>query len=363
VDMTPFNLTEKGLPDDVYDEPDYADDIIYGGLGSDFLHGGAGDDAISGAEALPEYFEAPINPGDVLRFGDHSRAGEFYDYDEYNALAKMDTFLLNFDETEGVFHEGGTISKATGQQAETYGPVYDDGSDAIFGDLGNDWLVGGTGRDNMYGGFGNDLLDADDDKETNLGLNDIPDTHPTYEDRAYGGAGRDVLIANTGGDRLIDWIGEFNSYLVPFAPFGMATVSRTLQPQLSEYLYALSESDGADPTRTEDGGDPARNGEPWGELGLVRQKDPNWHDQTGAPIDPQAGNIPGGKRDVLRSSDFNDGTTGAMFPDSGIWEVEHGALTVTAKTIGDAPVVYEIHTFCEKRIPLIRLILAPVEFQ
>ncbi|MDH4157891.1 MAG: matrixin family metalloprotease [candidate division Zixibacteria bacterium] len=346
VDMTPFNLTEKGLSDDVYDEPDYADDIIYGGLGSDFLHGGPGDDAISGAEALPEYFEAPINPGDVLRFGDHSRAGEFYDYDEYNALAKMDAFLLNFDETEGMLRPGGTMPKATGQQTETYGEVYDDGNDKIFGDMGNDWLVGGTGRDNMYGGFGNDLLDADDNKETNLGLNDIPDTHPTYEDRAYGGAGRDVLIANTGGDRLIDWIGEFNTYLVPFAPFGMATVSRTLQPQLMDYLYALSESDGADPTRIEDGGDPARNGEPWGELGLVLQKDPNWHDQTGAPIDPQAGNIPGGKRDVLRSADFNNGENMSMFADSGIWVVESGKLMVSADSLhGDAVSVLDLDDY------------------
>ena len=32
------------------------------------------------------------------------------------------------------------------------------------------------------------------------------------QDRAYGGGGRDVLIANTGGDRLMDWVGEFNSF-------------------------------------------------------------------------------------------------------------------------------------------------------
>ena len=51
-----------------------------------------------------------------------------------------------------------------------------------------------------------------------------------YEDRAFGGAGRDVLIGNTGGDRLIDWTGEFNSYIVPFAPFGIATVSRQVPP-------------------------------------------------------------------------------------------------------------------------------------
>src|SRR5262249_58078402 len=127
--------------------------------------------------------------------------------------------------------------------------AHTDGNDVLFGDNGNDWIVGGTGRDHMYGGWGNDLLNADDDLTTAGGLNNVSDTHPSYEDRAYGGAGKDVLIGNTGGDRLIDWVGEFNSYLVPFAPFGMATVSRTLQPQLPEYLYALSASDGADFTR------------------------------------------------------------------------------------------------------------------
>ena len=80
-------------------------------------------------------------------------------------------------------------------------------------------------------------------------LNDGPDTHPTYEDRAFGGAGLDILIGNTGGDRLIDWVGEFNSYIVPFAPFGIATVSRQVPPALFEFLYALSEAQGADPTR------------------------------------------------------------------------------------------------------------------
>src|SRR5204863_1177702 len=131
----------------------------------------------------------------------------------------------------------------------TSGMKASDGNDAIFGDFGNDWEVGGTGRDDMYGGWGNDLLNADDDLGTNSTANDVPDTHPSYEDRAYGGAGRDVLIANTGGDRLIDWVGEFNSFIVPFAPFGLGTVSRALQPQIAEFLYALSASDGADFTQ------------------------------------------------------------------------------------------------------------------
>ncbi len=74
--------------------------------------------------------------------------------------------------------------------------------------------------------WGNDLMNADDVLETNGSLNDIPDTHPVYEDRSFGGAGLDILIGNTGGDRLMDWAGEFNSYIVPFSPFGIATVSR-----------------------------------------------------------------------------------------------------------------------------------------
>jgi hypothetical protein len=237
--------------------------------------------------------------------------------------------------------------------------------DVIFGDLGNDWLVGGTGRDNIYGGWGNDLLNADDDHtgHDNIdNLNETPDTHPTYEDRAFGGAGRDVLIGNTGGDRLIDWVGEYNSYSVPYAPFGMASVSRTMQPALQEFLYALSAGDGADPTRAADtGADPDRNGEPEAELGLVIQKDVAWQDQTGAPSDPQAGNIPGGARDVLRSASFNTPGTpesAAFFADSGSWMVEKGTLGVSAESLrGDAVAVYYI----DEVLPTYYEILAKVK--
>ena len=144
------------------------------------------------------------------------------------------------------------------------------------------------------------------------------------------------MIGNTGGDRLIDWVGEYNSYLVPYAPFGQASVSRTMQPFLREFLYALSAGDGADSTRANDtGADAERNGEPEAELGVVIQKDFAWQDQTGAPSDPQAGNIPGGPRDVLRSANFNDGTANSMFTDSGFWTVESGKLKVSAESIGN----------------------------
>jgi len=414
-DLVPFSYDpdwiaiDDEFPDNQDNQP-YADDIIFGGLGSDWLHGGSGDDAISGAEAL-EHAYVPVNftfvddvltptaildlgydmagvpanllsmnPGDALAFnpmdtdGQHLnnryRAGEFFLYDEYDPRLKimLDStgnlwksdeqgtayeFLLNFDETEGVIRPAGEVPKATGQQTETYPQVWDDGRDAIFGDLGNDWLVGGTGADDLYGGWGNDLLNADDD-HTTLGAdgvtenaNDLPDTHPFYQDRAYGGAGRDILIGNTGGDRLIDWVGEYNSYLVPYAPFGQASVSRTLQPFLPEFLYALSAGDGADFTRPGDtGASELRNGEPDAEMGLVLQKDFAWQDQTGAPADPQAGNIPGGARDVLRSAGFNDGTSDDFFVDSGIWTVLSGRYQVAPTALGgDALSVFFVNEF------------------
>jgi Ca2+-binding RTX toxin-like protein len=424
-DLVPFSYDPAWIAtdDEFVDNQDntpFADDIMFGGLGSDWLHGGSGDDAISGAEALehayipidfdlqgdphgimdlgygaltlphvpPNPGDLPtggVNPGDVLAFnaldldGQHLnnrfRAGEFFLYDEYDPLRKIlldddgnlwkssaqgtaHEFLLNFNEAEGVFRAAGDVPKATGQQTSHYEAVNDDGRDAIFGDLGNDWLVGGTGRDDMYGGWGNDLLNADDNQTTHDLANDAPDTHPTYEDRAYGGAGRDVLIANTGGDRLIDWVGEYNSYLVPFAPFGEATVSRTLQPFLPEYLYALSLGDGVDATRYSDaiGGNPpaptnnnpnpSRNGEPHGELGLVLQKDFAWQAQTGAPADPQAGNIPGGPRDVLRTAGFGDGAADAFFVDSGTWSVVQGAYQVEPVELGqDAASVFFVGAY------------------
>src|SRR6185312_16648100 len=138
-------------------------------------------------------------------------------------------------------------------------------------------------------------------------------------------------------------VGEFNSYLVPFAPFGIATISRQNDPQLPEFLYALSRSQGVDMTRTaETGNDAARNGEPDGELGLIRQQDHGlWQTQTGGPTDPQAGNIPGGRRDVLRSADFNDGALQGFAVDSGAFTVAGGQLKVAAASLGkDAATVW-----------------------
>ncbi|HZB76199.1 MAG TPA: Calx-beta domain-containing protein [Solirubrobacteraceae bacterium] len=372
-DITPFNLRPNGAgADDPLFDPAFADDVIFGGLGDDFLHGGSGDDAISGAEALAQSyvggyntggvliglvrsdFTRPWNAGHILHFDDatnnNGRAGQFPYYDEYDplraimlqndgTLAKNGSdklFLLNWAAGDGPLVGAGTDTRNS------------DGDDIIFGDVGNDWLVGGTGKDTMWGGWGNDMLDADDNKLLSPdGSNTTTDTSASYVDRAYGGAGLDILIGNTGADRLIDWVGEFDSYAVPFNPFGLGTVSRQLAPGLKEFLYALSRAQGADPTRTvEAGGDPLRNGEPQGEIGLIVQADPEWQDQTGGPRDPQGPIDGGGPKDIRSSADFNDASMQAFAPDSGTWSVQSGTLSATALTpTSDAAVVYYHDTY------------------
>jgi len=317
----------------------------------------------------PFWFDfAPYNPGDILvyegkeiiqsNFHTGKTRQEFAWYNEFfprrkivfdfdfdfesgepfEALERIEgfagtpiDFLLNFDELEGPV--GYPFGADEGEYPEG---MPTDGDDLIFGDLGNDWLVGGTGRDHMYGGRGDDLINMDDDHDSGEGGkygphdpdpdildNRASDEYQAYADIVYGGAGRDVMIMNTGADRAIDWVGEYNSYIVPFAPFGAFHISRTLQPQVPEFVIAMSISDGIDATipdgaryveqktadvRVDDPDLPEfdfRNGEPYGELGMVRQTDFDWFNQTGAPNDPQPGNLQG-KREIMRRELFTD---------------------------------------------------------
>jgi Ca2+-binding RTX toxin-like protein len=336
--------------------PHQSDDIIFAGLGNTTVHGGSGDDAISGGQALSvSYLQTedhysgnltgiaesdwyhPYNPGDTLRFnpidpsGTHppkevGRTGQFALYNEFDPRRKI---LLNGD---------GTANK-TGTGLAWFldlNAAEKDGNDALFGDLGNNWIVSGTGQNDLYGGFGNDLLDARSSQDIDGGLNDLPDYAAKITNRAFGGAGKDVLIADNAANRLIDWVGNFNTYIVPFAPWGMPTVSRTVQPQLPQFLYALSQSDGADETLAADNGtDPARNGEPAGEMGLVLQHDAAWHQETGAPSDHPPGNIGGVPRVVMKSASLSGQAT-SFFPDSGTWSVSSSGYTGSAAVGSDA---------------------------
>jgi len=237
-------------------------DVIYGGLGDDFLHGGAGNDAISGAEAEEAFYNSEAPTANALLYDAATKKFDAYDADD--PRSRIGNFLLNFEATVD-------------------GEKVDDGIDRIFGDLGNDWLVGGTGADRLFGGLGNDLINADDNLDD--GVDQFGPDADEYADGdfVFGGGGLDVMIANTGRDRLFDWNGEFNSYVVPFSQFGAPTVNKKISPDTISFLQDLAAGSGADTSLNE----------PNGELGLVQKQDGLWKAQKGAPRDPQPGNLKG----------------------------------------------------------------------
>ena len=306
------------------------DDTVYGGLGDDFIHGGDGNDALSGAEALaPFYDDVRAATAAPFQYDTVTRKLDFYD--AAAPLLKIDNFLLNFD-------------------AFNRGVLIEDGKDWIFGDGGHDALVGGTGHDRLFGGLGDDHHQLDDNLDTNGGRNDVTDDATDVQntggtgDFAYGGGGLDVLIANTGHDRMFDWTGEFNSFVVPFARFGAPTINRLLAPHTLQFITDLAAAGGADRSLAE----------PHGEIGLVTQRDPEWGQQHGAPRDPQPGNgharydDSGGKEDdrTLAPLQTAHGSTPSggvpAAPDSAVVQVESAvnaglALAPTAAEDADLP--------------------------
>ena len=218
----------------------------------------------------------------------------FAAYDPNNPRAKIYGFLLNFDPWVVDTGNGGIWMSTVRLQKK-------DGLDRIFGDNGNDWLVGGTYYDWMFGGWGDDLLNADDYLETNDGLNDRVEDDVRFRqgDLAFGGAGRDVLIANSAQDRLVDWQGDFNTYVVPFAYYGAPVVYRSYTPRLAAFIRALAYAAGTDVSLTPF--------EPYDEPAIVAaglqgsRPSPNFVAQTGPPRDPP-GNLPGVPRDGFNST-------------------------------------------------------------
>lgn len=329
-------------------------DIIYGGLGSDFIHGEGGDDAISGAEALPFYYrDLPqaqiraawgINPADPLGYNPATTL--FADYNPNDPWAKI------YDCTSGAKNIGLGGTCASGQKVEfflNFTPVVlnavgqplldasgqsiksDDGCDVIFGDNGNDWTVGGTNTNWLFGGFGDDYLQSSQNLDTDGGRNRTPVdarwSEPTF---AYGGAGRDVLIAGSGRARLFDWGGEFNTFVVPFAPFGAPVVNRGFSPWIQDFIKALAVAGGMDLTFDPGANTSATGADvtfgPRDELALSTPKDEYWNAQHGGPRDPQPGNIGGVGIDYRGLVDLGD--CGCK-PGTGLAILVKGAVNAT----------------------------------
>jgi len=175
----------------------------------------------------------------------------------------------------------------------------DNGNDRLFGNNGADDLWGGRHHDHLWGGYGSDQLDvhprvAEDDANPNLCTQiSQPDPQEWYTfafeggllttscdgnfeniDYIYGGWDADFLQANVGdngprvGDRLIDWVGAYNLYILCPATYGEYVSTRQHSPSMTTFLHKLAEGDGAyqpGPTTFDPSG--------FNDIGFVHKKD------------------------------------------------------------------------------------------
>jgi Ca2+-binding RTX toxin-like protein len=135
----------------------------------------------------------------------------------------------------------------------------DDGDDVVFGADGNDALWGGGGHDRLFGGTGGDFLDIK--KRTGdpalwqvvAPAADTDNRKATVNgaDTTYGGSGADAAQADVGdngrtpGDRLIDWTGVFNLYLVCTGAYGSGKIQNSPDPATQSMLTELARSTGS----------------------------------------------------------------------------------------------------------------------
>ena len=76
---------------------------------------------------------------------------------------------------------------------------------------------------------------------------------------------------------MFDWTGEFNSFIVPFSPFGAPTVNRLFSPHARDFIRALAAAGG------EDAGPSIPAGEPFDENALVEPRPRSGTTSTAAP--------------------------------------------------------------------------------
>ena len=286
-----------------------------------------GDDAISGAEALPFYYSDIPQSADPRAVGHRSDqpAAVQPDDDEVRRLQRRRPVVEDLRLHERARRTSASTaparpgrrstSSSTSRRTcstRTASPMLDgsgnpiksnDGCDIIYGDNGNDWLVGGTDTNWLFGGFGDDLLQSSPEPRDRRRAQPRARGPALWSDPtfAYGGAGRDVLIADTGRARMFDWTGEFNSFIVPFSPFGSPGRQPLVQPvRAATSSRRSSVAGGADQTFVPRLA--ARRAR-----ALRPRRTRYWNAQHGGPRDPQPGNVPGVQIDYRGCVDLGVG--------------------------------------------------------
>ena len=185
-----------------------------------------------------------------------------------------------------------TVDESTGAPILVNGqPIkIDDGNDVLFGDNGNDWLVGGTDNDRCSAARGDDLLNADDNLDTNGGLNDQPDA-PLFADRRLRLRRRRPRRADRQHRRrpAVRLDGRVQQLHRAVQPLRRADRQPPAEPGTKDFLPGPGHRRAA-PTR--------RSSSPMANSASSTRTIRDWNDQHGGPRDPQPGNIGGVQRDT-----------------------------------------------------------------
>ncbi|KPJ68944.1 MAG: hypothetical protein AMS14_11900, partial [Planctomycetes bacterium DG_20] len=234
--------------DDMYGQFDDTDrvSLTLGDAIGDEMHGGEGEDAMAGDQGL-------FNNSVIMTATQHIEPKEpFIDDDIFIEGTLFREFVLEQIDIGGDDRmrggPGGDWMHGGAGEDVMNG---DDGNDRMFGDDGDDDMWGGRQHDHLWGGNGFDQLDLhprvdeDDANPDSCNPLDPPDPSVWYTfafegglatttcdgnfedvDYMYGGWDADAMQANIGdngpriGDRLIDWAGVYNLYVLCPATYG-----------------------------------------------------------------------------------------------------------------------------------------------
>jgi len=187
-------------------------DSLFGGQGDDSLHGGAGNDFIQGDDGLHAAGQPTASGGDDIAFGDNGQ-------DSIEGGPGNDHVFGGANEDDLDVTRGTVASSKVDNTKRSLPPLY-----ATIADYAGRFPLASGGYDGDPG---------------------ATDRGTPIADIVYGGFDRDVMQADTLGDRLVDSYGSYNLFYVCPAAYGGAGITRAVSPGIQAFFKQLAQADGA----------------------------------------------------------------------------------------------------------------------
>lgn len=259
-----------------------ADDGCSPNIG-DEMYGGVGEDAMAGDQGT--FDDRVLPPGSAEDIAPNQPFIDDNIYVDNTLFREFKLGQISGFGKDGLNDKGGYDRMKGGDGGDwMHGGAGNDlmngdrGNDRLFGDNGDDTMFGGADHDHLWGGFNHDHMDVhpivtepdsltctkpvapinsathDPLENYTFGFADgdtLCDGNLEDVDFMYGGWNQDTMQANVGdngpqiGDRLLDWVGAHNLYILCPGTYGEFVSTREFSPTLTTFLHRLAEGDGA----------------------------------------------------------------------------------------------------------------------